>query len=152
MKPELYILDLAIAGIGIGLYMHISDCSGKYLARAEFDEHIAAVRCADGMAIRRQGEIDRAAGSYVLPPSVNRDDARASVAAGADFRDGDRAPADVCDADALHGLRDAKLPDVPTNACENADARSIPLHAAEVADERIDEVRKGNERPDGDKH
>lgn len=37
-----YLIDFVLASLAITLILHISKCDRKYLARAEFDEHLAA--------------------------------------------------------------------------------------------------------------
>lgn len=39
-----YMIDFVLASLAITLILHISECDGKHLSRAEFDEHLAACR------------------------------------------------------------------------------------------------------------
>lgn len=118
MNVQAYIIDLSLAAIAIGLYLHVSDCERENLSRAKLDEHVC-------------------------------DHANATLRGCPDLHDGNRAPADVRDADAFHGTNDAHAVTTLTHRREDADIGPVPPRLAKVSHERVDEVRERDERADG---
>lgn len=149
MNVQAYVIDLSLAAIAIGLYLHVSHCSGKYLTRAEFDEYVAAVRPGGEPVAKRQWEADGAAGRDVALHTADCDNADAALRGRPDLRDGDGARADVHDADAFHGNGDANPVRMIPDRREDADVGLSPSCAPEVTHERVGEVREGDKRPGG---
>lgn len=140
------IYAFSIAALGTGFFLHISDCQSKYLTRAEFDEYVASEKS----SLCGQGKVVRAPRVDVMPSATNVNHAVPAVAGGAHFHDGDRACADVGDAKPLHGRGNADFVRVPADGDEKADARPVAPHSAEVAHKRVDEMRGGDRRANGD--
>ena len=140
-----YIIDLAlmVAFLGVGFVLHVLDHGRKYVTRAEFDKHVAAVRMG-AEPVRGQRDGDGVAGRDAVPLAADGDHADAALGGRPDLHDGDRAPADVRDADALHGDRDSNSVVAASRRREDADAGLRPSGSAEVAAERVDEVRERN--------
>lgn len=145
-----YAVDLSIAAVALGLYLHVSDCERNYLSRAELDEHVAAVGLADVAAIGRQGEVLGASRRDVVPPAADCNHADAALRGRPDFRDGNGASAHISDAEAFHGTNDAHVVPMLPYRRECADAGASMPCADDIAHKRVDEVRKWDERADCD--
>lgn len=140
-----YIIDLALMVVllGVGFVLHVLDHGRKYVTRAEFDKHVAAVRTgAEPVCGERDG--DGVAGRDAVPLAADENHADAALGGRPDLHDGDRTSADVRDADALHGDRDSNSVVAASRRREDADAGLRHSGAAEVAAERVDEVRERN--------
>lgn len=79
MNIQAYVIDLSLAAVAVGLYLHVSHCSGKYLTRAEFDEYVAAVQPGGEPVAKRQWEADGAAGRDVALHTADCDNAAAAI-------------------------------------------------------------------------
>ncbi len=149
MNIQTYVIDLSLAAIAIGLYLHVSDCERENLSRAKLDEHVAAVSPGEKPLTSQQGEVLGSAGRDVMSPTADCDHANATLRGCPDLHDGNRAPADVRDADAFHGTNDAHAVTTLTHRREDADIGPVPPRLAKVSHERVDEVRERDERADG---
>lgn len=107
MNIQAYVIDLSLAAVAIGLYLHVSNCERENLSRAKLDEHVAAVSPREKQLTSRQGEVSCSAWRDVVPPTADCDHANAAFRGRPDLHDGNRASADVRDADAFHGTNDA---------------------------------------------
>jgi len=138
MNLGFYFLDLSVALIAIGAFLHISKCDREHVTRAEFDKHLAEMR----VELERLGASRR----DVVPPAANVNHVDAGLSAVPDLHNGNGPDADVGDDDAP--ARSLGVAEIAGHfACGDAEAHAnAPTVCPDsVANDGVDEVGERND-------
>lgn len=138
MNIGFYFLDLSVALIAIGAFLHISKCDREHVTRAEFDKHLAEMR----VELERLGASRR----DVVPSAADVNHVDAGLSAVPDLHDGNGPDADVGDDDApARSLGVAEIAGHFARGDAEAHADAPTVRPDSVANDGVDEVGERND-------